>query len=254
MSYKGLETLALKEIKRSLTVPLQTFGTPIVTTLLYFLIFGEAIGSRVGPISGISYKEFIMPGLIMMHVLTTAFQGVAFGVMFPRVVGRTIDDLLVSPMSYFEIAAGFMTASIIRSLTVGILIFVTALFFVPVHVDHPFFLIAFTALVVIIFSSFGFIAGLWAKTFEQLSIIPTFIIMPLSFLGGVFYSINMLPPLAQTISKYNPVFYMINGIRYGFYSIADTPPETAVIICVVMATIFLAIVWQLLRTGYNLKT
>lgn len=254
MNYIGLKTLTTKEIKRSLTVPLQTFGTPVVTTLLYFLIFGEAIGSRIGSISGIDYPAFIMPGLIMMNVLTTAFQGVAFGIMFSRIVGKTINDILVSPMSYGEIAAGFIIASIVRSLSVGILIFITSLFFIPVELDHPLFLLIFTTLVIITFSSFGFIAGLWAKTFEQLSIIPTFIIMPLSFLGGVFYSIDMLPPLAQTISQYNPVFYMVNGLRYGFYNITDVSASSAFIIVFILASLCLGAVWYLLRIGYNLKT
>lgn len=254
MSYLGLKTLAVKEIKRSLKTPLQVFGAPVITTVLYFMIFGYAVGNRVGPIDGISYPEFIMPGLIMMNVLTTAFQSVAFGIMFPRIVGKTINDILVSPMSYLEIATGFTVASILRSLIVGLLIFATALFFVPIHIDHPIFLLVFTTLVAATFSLFGFIIGLWAKSFEQLSIFPTFIIMPLSFLGGVFYSIDMLPPLAQAISKYNPVFYMVNGMRYGFYSVADVSPTFAVGIVITMALIFLAIVWQMLRSGYNLKT
>lgn len=254
MNLVGLQTLTIKEIKRSLTVPLQTFGAPIITTVLYFLIFGQAIGNRIGPIDGISYQEFIMPGLIMMNVLTTAFQGIAFGIMFPRVVGKTINDILVSPMSYLEIAAGFTIASVLRSLIVGLLIFLTALFFVPVQIDHPIFLILFTALVATTFSLFGLIIGLWTKTFEQLSIFPTFIIMPLSFLGGVFYSIDMLPPFAQAVSQYNPIFYMVNGMRYGFYSISDISIATSLIIVLGLTAIFLGIVWQMLRIGYNLKT
>lgn len=254
MNYIGLQTLAAKELKRSLTLPLQTFGAPIITAFLYFVIFGEAVGNRVGPIAGISYPAFIMPGLVMMNVLTTAFQGVAFGIMFSRVVGKTIDDILASPMSYLEIAAGFIGASVVRSLVVGSLIFATSLVFVPIQLDHPLFLILFTTLVAMTFSSFGFIAGLWAKTFEQLSIIPTFIIMPLSFLGGVFYSISMLPPLAETVSKYNPVFYMVNGMRYGFYSISDVSPVTATGIVLVIASLLFLVVWHLLRIGYNLKT
>ncbi len=254
MSYIGMKTLTQKEIKRALKTPLQVFGTPIVTTLLYFIVFGYAIGGRVGPVEGISYPEFIMPGLIMMNVLTTAFQSLAFGIMFPRIVGRTINDILVSPMSYLEIAAGFTIAGVLRSLMVGLLIFLTALFFVPVHIDHPIFLILFTTLVATSFSLFGFITGLWAKSFEQLSIFPTFIIMPLSFLGGVFYSIDMLPEFTQGISRYNPVFYMVNGMRYGFYTISDVSPSLAVGVVSIITLIFLSIVWQMLRVGYNLKT
>lgn len=254
MNLVGLQTLTLKEIKRSTSTPLQTFGAPIITTLLYFLIFGQAIGSRVGPIDGISYSQFIMPGLVMMNVLTTAFSSMSFGIMFPRVMGKTINDILISPMSYLEIAAGFTIASVLRSLIVGILIFITALFFIPVQVNHPIFIILFTTLVATAFTLFGFIIGLWAKTFENLSIFPTFIIMPLSFLGGVFYSINMLPPFAQSVSLYNPVFYMVNGMRYGFYGVTDVSPALAVTVVIALTLVFLTAVWQMLRVGYNLKT
>lgn len=253
MNYIGLKTLAQKEIKRSLAVPMQTFGAPIISALMFFLIFGQAVGGRVGDISGIPYTAFIMPGLIMMNILTTSFQGVAFGVMFQRIIGRTINDLLVSPMSYGEIAAGFLIASILRSTVVGILIFITGLFFVSVQIHHPVFLVIFTVLVSLTFSSLGFVAGLWAKNFEQLSIIPTFIIMPMSFLGGVFYSAAMLPPIARFLSVYNPVFYIINGMRYGFYSISDVSPTIAFSIILILTGISLGLVWQLLRTGYNLK-
>jgi ABC-2 type transport system permease protein len=254
MNYIGLKTLTFKEIKRSLTVPLQTFGAPIVSALLFFLIFGEAVGSRVGEVSGIAYPAFIMPGLVMMNILTTAFQGVAFGIMFQRIVGRTINDILISPMSYAEVAAGFLIASVIRSGIVGGLIFATGLLFVPVEIQHPLFLAVFTVLVSLTFSSLGFIAGLWAKNFEQVSIIPTFVIMPLSFLGGVFYSAEMLPPLARLLSTYNPVFYMINGMRYGFYGVSDVSPTVAFAIILALAALSLGLVWQLLRVGYNLKT
>lgn len=254
MNLVGLQTLTVKEIKRALSTPVQVFGSPVITTLLYFLIFGEAIGSRVGPIDEISYPEFIMPGLIMMNVLTTAFGATSFGIMFPRIVGRTINDILVSPMSYLEIATGYIVAAVLRSLVVGLLIFMTALLFVPLHVDHPIFLFVFTSLVSATFALFGLMAGLWAKTFEGLSIIPTFLIMPMSFLGGVFYSLGMLPPVAQVLSRYNPVFYMINGMRYGFYSVADVSLWTAVGVVIAIALICFLIVWQMLRIGYNLRT
>ena len=254
MNYIGVKTLAVKEIKRSLAGPMQTLGAPIVSALMFFVIFGEAIGGRIGEVQGIPYPAFIMPGLVMMNILTTAFQGVGFAVMFQRIVGRTINDLLVSPMSYAEIAAGFLLASLVRSGVVGALILGTGLFFVPFRIDHPFFLLVFTVLVSITFSSFGFIAGLWAKNFEQLSIFPTFIIMPLSFLGGVFFSADMLPPIARMFSVYNPVFYMMNGMRYGFYGISDVSATVAFTIVLALAVVSLGLVWQLLRVGYNLKS
>ncbi len=254
MNYIGVKTLAVKEIKRSLAGPMQTLGAPIVSALMFFVIFGEAVGGRVGDIQGIPYPAFIMPGLVMMNILTTAFQGVAFAIMFQRIVGKTINDLLVSPMSYAEIAAGFLLASLVRSSVVGGLVFVTGWLFVPVQVHHPIFLLVFTMLVSLTFSSLGLIAGLWAKNFEQISIIPTFIIMPLSFLGGIFYSAEMLPPLARMLSVYNPVFYMINGMRYGFYSISDVSLTVSFTVVLVLAIASLGLVWQLLRVGYNLKT
>lgn len=254
MNYIGVKTLAVKEIKRSLAAPMQTLSAPIISALMFFVIFGQAVGGRIGDIQGISYPAFIMPGLVMMNILTTAFQGVGFAIMFQRIVGRTINDLLISPMSYAEIAAGFLAASLVRSGVVGALIFATGALFVPVRIDHPIFLLVCTVLVSITFSSFGLIAGLWAKNFEQLSVFPTFIIMPLSFLGGIFYSAEMLPPIAKMISVYNPVFYMINGMRYGFYGISDISPTIAFAVITALAIVSLGAVWQLLRTGYNLKT
>ncbi len=254
MNYIGVKTLAVKEIKRSLSGPMQTFGAPIVSALMFFVIFGQAVGGRVGDIQGIPYSAFILPGLVMMNILTTAFQGVAFAIMFQRIVGKTINDLLVAPMSYAEITAGFLIASMVRTAVVSTLIFATGLLFVPLRIDHPLFLLVFTALVSIAFSSFGFVAGLWAKNFEQLSVIPTFIIMPLSFLGGVFYSAEMLPPIARMLSVYNPVFYMINGMRYGFYGVSDVSLMTASIVTLIFTVVSLGAVLQLLRTGYNLKS
>jgi len=178
-------------------IGLKTLGAPIISALMFFLIFGEAVDGRLGDIQGIPYPAFIMPGLVMMNILTTAFQGV------------------VAPLSYAEVAAGFLVASVIRSAIVGSLIFATGLIFIPVQIHHPIFLTIFTILVSLTFSSFGFVAGLWTKNFEQLSIISPFIIMPLSFLGGVFYSADMLPPIARALSIYNPVFYMVICPRAG---------------------------------------
>lgn len=254
MNYIGVYTIAKKEVKRSLKVPVQMVGTPVVTTVLYFLIFGFAVGARIGQVSGLSYIEFIVPGLIMMNVLTTAFTSMAFGIMFPRIVGRTINDLLISPMSHLEILAGFTIASVLRCMIIGILIFLTAQFFIPFRLDHAIFLIPFTALVGTAFSFFGFIIGLTSKNFEQVSIFPTFVIMPLSFLGGIFYSLDMLPPFAQAISHYNPIFYMINGMRYGFYGITDVSPHAAVWMTLGVVALFFAIVWRLLHIGHNLRS
>ena len=254
MNYIGVKTLAIKEIKRSLAGPMQTLGAPIVSALMYFVIFGQAVGGRIGDIQGIPYPAFIMPGLVMMNILTTAFQGVGFAIMFQRIVGKTINDLLISPMSYAEIAAGFLLASLVRSGVVGALIFLTGALFIPVRIDHPLFLLIFTTLVSLTFSSFGLIAGLWAKNFEQMSIIPTFIIMPLSFLGGIFYSAEMLPPIARMLSVFNPVFYMMNGMRYGFYGISDVSITLAFSIVFALTLVSLGVVWHMLKIGYNPKS
>ena len=254
MNYIGVKTLAIKEIKRSLAGPMQTLGAPIVSALMYFVIFGQAVGGRIGDIQGIPYPAFIMPGLVMMNILTTAFQGVGFAIMFQRIVGKTINDLLISPMSYDEIAAGFLLASLVRGGVVGALIFLTGALFIPVRIDHPLFLLIFTTLVSLTFSSFGLIAGLWAKNFEQMSIIPTFIIMPLSFLGGIFYSAEMLPPIARMLSVFNPVFYMMNGMRYGFYGISDVSITLSFSIFFALTLVSLGVVWHMLKIGYNLKS
>ncbi len=252
MNYVGIYTLAKKEIKRFMRVPFQTLGQPVVTTVLYFLVFGYAIGNRIGAIEGISYGEFIMPGLIMMNIVITAFSGVSFGLLFPKIM-NTISDILVSPMSYTEIALGFTIASVLRSMVVGALIYLTALFFIPARIDHALFLIFFTVLVAATFSLFGIIIGIWAENFEQISIFPTFLIMPLSFLGGVFYSIDMLPPIAKTISMYNPFLYMISGMRYGFYGFSDVSPIVAIAIVGVLTLALLIFVSYLLKTGYKLR-
>jgi len=252
MNIVGVQTLAWKEIKRFARVPFQTVGQPVITTILYFAVFGFAIGSRIGPIEGVSYTEFIMPGLIMMNVITTAFSGISFGMLFPKIM-NTVSDLLVAPMSYGEIALGYVISSVARSLVVGLLIYLTALFFVPLQIDHPIFLLFFVTLVSGVFSLAGLIVGIWADTFEQISIFPTFLIMPLSFIGGVFYSIEMLPPLAQTLSRYNPFLYMINGMRYGFYGISDVSPTAATIVAIGAFVILYGLVWYLLKIGYKLR-
>jgi len=253
MNLVGIYTLAKKELKRFIKVPFQTIGSPIVTTLLFFLVFGYAVGNKIGDIEGISYGEFIIPGLIMMNVITSAFFGISSGLMLQKFM-NTLSELLVSSMSYFEIALRYTLASVIRSLIIGVLIYLTALFFIPFRIDHFFFLLFFTILVAAAFSLLGIIIGIWAETFEQVSIFPTFLITPLTFLGGVFYSIKMLPEFAQAISEYNPFLYMINGMRYGFYGISDVGPGTSVLIVGVIFVILFLITWYLLKIGYKIKT
>jgi ABC-2 type transport system permease protein len=248
----AVKALMSKELKRFIRVPLQTIATPLVTTVLYFAVFSTSIGSRIGSVQGLGYGEFIMPGLLMMNLVTTAFMGIASGIMLTKFM-NTMTDILVSPMSYIEIILGFVASSTIRTLATGLVLYVTALFFIPFRVDHPIFLIIFCTLVCLVFSLIGLVVGIWADDFEKLSIIPTFILTPLSFLGGVFYSTAMLPKLAQMIAVYNPLLYMINGMRYGFYSISDVNPWFALSVLLVLT---LGMSWftaHLFKIGYKLR-
>lgn len=253
MNTTGLVTLTKKELMRFLRVPFQTVGSPIVTTLLYFAVFGLSVGRFVGEIDGLSYIQFIMPGLIMMNLLTTAFTGISSGIMLSKLM-NTLSDILVTPLSHLEIILGFTLSSVIRSVFTAFLIYVTALFFLPFEVAHPLYLILFTVLVAFAFSLFGLIVGIWAENFEQITIIPTFLLMPLSFLGGVFYSIKMLPPLFQSISHFNPLLYMISGMRYGFYGVSDVNPWLAFGFLVLVTTILTIFTVYLFKIGYKIRT
>lgn len=234
-------------------MPFQTIGQPVITTLLYFLVFGFAVGSRIGNVEGLSYTEFIMPGLILMNILTTAFMSVSSALLLSKMM-NTISDLLVTPMSHLDMVLGFTLSSVLRSVLIGLLIFLTALFFVPFRVDHFAFLILFTLLVSATFSLFGLVIGIWADNFEQVSIFPTFLITPLAFLGGIFYSVNMLPPFASTLSHVNPFFYMMNGVRYGFYGVSDIHPWTAFLVVAVIFALLMWACWNIFRTGYKIKS
>ena len=253
MNTIGLVTLTKKELIRFLRVPFQTVGSPIITTLLYFAVFGLSVGRFVGEIDGLSYIQFIMPGLIMMNLLTTAFTGISSGIMLSKLM-NTLSDILVTPLSHLEIILGFTLSSVIRSIYTAILIYITALFFLPFEVAHPLYLILFTVLVAFAFSLFGLIVGIWAENFEQITIIPTFLLMPLSFLGGVFYSIKMLPPLFQQISHFNPLLFMISGMRYGFYGVSDVDPWLAFGFLALGTAVLTVFTVYLFRIGYKIRT
>src|SRR3972149_2174592 len=253
MNTVGLITLIRKELIRFLRVPFQTIGSPIITTLLYFAVFGLSVGRFVGEIDGLSYIQFIMPGLIMMNLLNTSFTGISSGIMLSKLM-NTLSDILVTPLSHLEIILGFTLSSVIRSVFTAILNYITALFFLPFEMAHPLYLISFTFLVAFAFSLFGLIVGIWAENFEQITIIPTFLLMPLSFLGGVFYSIKMLPPLFQQISHFNPLLYMINGMRYGFYGVTDVNPWLAFGFLALGTAILTIFTVYLFRIGYKIRT
>lgn len=253
MNTIGLITLTKKELMRFLRIPFQTLGSPVITTLLYFAVFGLSVGRFVGEIDGLPYIQFIMPGLIMMNLITTAFGGISSGVMLSKLL-NTLSDILVTPLSYLEIILGFTLSSVIRSLLTAILIYLTALFFVPLEIQNPLYLLTITVLVAFAFSLLGLIVGIWADNFEQVSFIPTFLLMPLSFLGGIFYSIKMLPATFQTLSHFNPLFYMINAMRYGFYGVSDVSPWLALGFLTVLTIALTICTLYLFKIGYKIRT
>jgi ABC-2 type transport system permease protein len=230
----------------------QSIISPVISTSLYFIVFGAAIGSRISEIEGVSYGAFIVPGLIMMMVLTQSVSNASFGIYFPRFVG-TIYELLSAPISYIEIVLGYVGAAATKSLILGLIILATAGLFVPLRIAHPAWMVAFLVLTALTFSLFGFIIGIWADGFEKLQLVPLLIITPLTFLGGSFYSISVLPPVWQTISLFNPVLYLISGFRWSFYGIADVRVDVSLAATVVFLALCFAAVWWIFKTGYRLK-
>jgi len=247
-----IKTLIVRELKRSFRVPVQVFGAPIVTGFLYFLVFGSSIGSRIGAIDGLGYTEFIMPGLIMMTVLTSTFMSVASAFMLAKIM-NVLSDLLVSPMTSLELVVGLTTAAVIRGVITALLIYLVALFFIPFVIVNPLYLVTFLIIVSAVFSVLGLIAGIWSTTFEQMNIFPTFLITPLSFLGGLFYSINMLPETLQTISRFNPILYMVNGMRFGFYGVSDINPWFSYFVSLGLLFVVGYVAWYLLNKGYKIR-
>jgi ABC-2 type transport system permease protein len=231
----------------------QSIAAPVISTTLYFVVFGSAIGSRIREIDGISYGSFIVPGLIMLAVLTESISNAAFGIYLPKFIG-TIYEILSAPISYIETLLGYVGAAASKSIILGILILVTASFFVSLEIKHPFIMLFFLVLTSVTFSLFGFIIGVWAEGFEKLQIIPVLIITPLTFLGGTFYTINMLPPFWQKVSLLNPVVYLISGFRWSFYETADVSLGLSLfIIFLFLAACILLVKW-IFKTGYRLKS
>ena len=230
----------------------QSIASPVISTALYFVVFGSAIGSHINEIDGISYGSFIVPGLIMLSILTESISNASFGIYFPRFTG-TIFELLSAPINYFEILLGYVGAAATKSIILGILILGTAFFFVPLEVRHPFVMLFFLVLTSVTFSLFGFIIGIWADGFEKLQIIPMLIITPLTFLGGSFYSITMLPPVWQKISLVNPVVYLVSGFRWSFYESADVSlPLSLLMIFIFLAACIILVRW-IFTSGYRLR-
>jgi ABC-2 type transport system permease protein len=231
---------------------MQSIISPVLSTSLYFVVFGAAIGSRITEIEGVSYGLFIVPGLIMLTLLGQSIANASFGIYFPRFTG-TIYELLSAPISYFEIVLGYVGAAATKSIILGLIILATAGFFVPLRIEHPVWMLAFLVLTAVTFSLLGFIIGIWAEGFEKLQVVPLLIITPLSFLGGSFYSTHVLPPFWQTVTLFNPIVYLISGFRWSFFGIADVSIEVSLAMTLVFLTACLVIVWWMFRTGYKLK-
>ena len=241
------------EMARTRRTLMQSVISPVLSTSLYFVVFGAAIGSRIQEIGGISYGAFIVPGLVMLSLLTQSIANASFGIYFPKFTG-TIYELLSAPVSYFEIVLSYVGAAATKSVILGLIIMATAALFVPLRIEHPVWMILFLVLTAVTFSLLGFIIGIWADGFEKLQLVPLLIVTPLTFLGGSFYSIDMLPPLWQKVTLFNPVVYLISGFRWSFYGLADVAVSISLAMTVVFMAICLGIIAWIFRTGYRLKT
>jgi ABC-2 type transport system permease protein len=253
MNFRAIGAIYRFEMSRTARTLLQSIVSPVVSTSLYFVVFGAAIGSKISTIEGISYGTFIVPGLIMLSVLTQSIMNASFGIYFPKFIG-TIYEILSAPVSYFEIVLGYVGAAATKSIALGLIILATAALFVPLHIHHPFWMLTFLVLTAVTFSLFGFIIGIWADGFEKLQMIPMLIVTPLTFLGGSFYSVNMLPPPWNSIVLLNPVVYLISGFRWSFFEIADVSVALSLGMIVTFLVICTAVVWWIFKTGYRLKT
>jgi ABC-2 type transport system permease protein len=252
MNWRAVLAIFNYEMKRFFRTLFQSLISPVISTVLYFIVFGAAIGSRITEIDGVSYGAFIVPGMIMLSLLTQSISNASFGIYFPRFSG-TIYEYLSAPVSAMEMVMGFVGAAAAKSILIGLVILATSWFFVPVVVMHPFWMIAFLVLTAVTFSLFGFIIGLWADGFEKLQIIPLLIITPLTFLGGSFYSIKVLPEFWQNVSLFNPVVYLVSGFRWSFYEVADVSLAISLGMTMLFLCICLAIIAWIFRTGYRLK-
>jgi ABC-2 type transport system permease protein len=238
---------------RTWRTPLQSILSPVLSTALYFIVFGGAIGSRIAEVDGVSYGAFIVPGLILMAMLTQSISNASFAIYFPRFIG-TIYEILSAPISPLEIVIGYVGAAATKSIMIGLIILATAAFFVPLRVEHPLLMLAFLVLIAVTFSLFGFVIGIWADNFEKLQMIPMLVVAPLTFLGGTFYSINMLPGIWQTVSLFNPIVYLVSAFRWSFYGIADVDIAVSVLLALVFLGLCLGVVGWIFKTGYRLKT
>ena len=252
MNLRAVRAIYLFEMARTWRTIMQSIISPVISTSLYFVVFGAAMGSRIAEIDGVGYASFIVPGLIMLSLLTQSIANASFGIYFPKFVG-TIYELLSAPVSAFEIVLGYVGAAASKSVLLGLIILATAGLFVPLRIAHPVWMVAFLLLTAVTFCLFGFIIGIWADGFEKLQFVPMLIITPLTFLGGSFYSVQMLPPFWRTLSMFNPVVYLLSAFRWSFYGIADVSVLTSATMTAAFLVACLIAVWWIFRTGYRLK-
>ncbi|MAW87328.1 MAG: sugar ABC transporter permease [Phyllobacteriaceae bacterium] len=253
MNLTAIAAIYRFEMARTARTLLQSIISPVLSTALYFIVFGAAIGSRIQQVDGIDYGAFIVPGLIMLTVLTQSVTNAAFGIYFPKFIG-TVYELLSAPVSFIEIVIGYVGAAATKSFIIGSIIFATAHLFVTLPVAHPVWALAFLVATCVSFALLGFIIGIWAANFEQLQLVPLLIISPLVFLGGSFYSISMLPPFWQTVSLFNPVVYLISGFRWAFFGLSDVPVAASLAAILLFMTLCLTVIWLIFRTGWRLRS
>ena len=252
MNFQAIRVIYKFEMLRAWNTLLQTIASPVISTSLYFVVFGAAIGSRIEQVEGVPYGLFIVPGLVMLSLLTQSIANASFGIFFPKFTG-TIYEVMSAPISFFEIVTGYVGAAASKSLILGTIILLTANLFVDLEIAHPVWMVAFLVLTCVSFSLFGFIIGLWATNFEKLQLIPMLVITPLVFLGGSFYSVNMLPPVWQTVTLFNPVLYLISGFRWSFFEVSDVSVGISLAMIMVFLLACLLLVWWMFKTGYRLK-
>ena len=253
MNLRATYAIYAFEMARTGRTLLQSIVAPVITTALYFVVFGAAIGTRIAEIEGVAYGAFIVPGLVMLMLLTQSVSNASFGIYFPRFTG-SIYELLSAPVSYLEIVVGYVGAAATKSIALGLIILATAAFFVPLRIEHPLWMLFFLVLTAVTFSLLGFIIGIWADGFEQLQFVPLLVITPLTFLGGTFYSVSVLPPFWQTVTLFNPVVYLVSGFRWSFYEVADVHVGVSLAMIGLFLFVCLAAVWWIFRTGYRLKS
>ncbi len=252
MNFNAIKAIYRTEMARMMRTVVQSIVAPVLSTSLYFVIFGAAIGSRIAEIDGIAYGAFIVPGLIMLSIMTESISNSSFAIYFPKFTG-TIFELLSAPVSFVEVVIGYVGAAASKSIVIGLIILSTASFFIDLEIAHPVIMLLFLVLISVSFSLFGFILGVWADGWEKLTIVPVLVIMPLTFLGGTFYSISMLPPAWQTISLFNPVVYLISGFRWAFYESADVAIGLSLSMVLTFLMLCLVAVWWIFKTGYKLR-